>query len=316
MTRRDEVVIVDYEAGNLRSVELAVAHLGAAAVTSADPERVRTAERVIFPGVGGADAAMAVLRNRGLDAALREVHRAGRPMLGICVGCQVIFDSSEEGPTDCLGLVPGRVVRIQAAAGRKVPHMGWNVVRRRRRHPLVEGIADEETLRGGSAQQAGCVKERLGMRLRMGDPVAAHHAGRTVGDSEGVEQAAGQMVGLVGHDAPRESARLDGAEQGLHAGKKAGVHRDAGRVEIEEAAADSFRQLRLGRPAEGRAHHRPAAAGDGAAVAFGREWVERVHRDRRVHGRGKVREGVGQSPVEIEEHRFDGAPSRGSGRAG
>ena len=142
MTRRDQVVIVDYEAGNLRSVELAVAHLGAAAVTSADPERVRTAERVIFPGVGGADAAMAVLRKRGLDAALREVRQAGRPMLGICVGCQVIFDSSEEGPTDCLGLVPGRVVRIQPAAGRKVPHMGWNVVRQRRRHPLVEGIAD------------------------------------------------------------------------------------------------------------------------------------------------------------------------------
>ena len=142
MKRRDEVVIVDYEAGNLRSVELAVAHLGAAPVTSADPERVRTAERVIFPGVGGADAAMAVLRSRGLDAALREVHRAGRPMLGICVGCQVIFDSSEEGPTDCLGMLPGRVVRIQPAAGRKVPHMGWNVVRRRRPHPIAEGIAD------------------------------------------------------------------------------------------------------------------------------------------------------------------------------
>jgi glutamine amidotransferase len=142
MTRRDDVVIVDYEAGNLRSVELAVAHLGAAAVTSADPERVRAAERVIFPGVGGADAAMAVLRNRGLDAALREVHRAGRPMLGICVGCQVIFDSSEEGPADCLGLVAGRVTRIQPAAGRKVPHMGWNVVRQRRRHPIVAGIAD------------------------------------------------------------------------------------------------------------------------------------------------------------------------------
>ena len=142
MTRRDEVVIVDYEAGNLRSVELAVAHLGAAAVTSADPERVRTAERVIFPGVGGADAAMAVLRSRGLDAALREVQRAGRPMLGICVGCQVIFDSSEEGPTDCLGMVPGRVVRIQPTAARKVPHMGWNVVRRRRPHPITEGIGD------------------------------------------------------------------------------------------------------------------------------------------------------------------------------
>lgn len=138
----DEVVIVDYEAGNLRSVELAVAHLGAAPVASADPERVRRARRVIFPGVGGADAAMAVLRRRGLDAALREVHRAGRPMLGICVGCQVIFDSSEEGPTDCLGLVAGRVTRIRPAAGRKVPHMGWNVVRRRQSHPVVAGIAD------------------------------------------------------------------------------------------------------------------------------------------------------------------------------
>lgn len=142
MAPADELVIVDYEAGNLRSVELAVAHLGGAAVTSADPERVRRARRVIFPGVGGADAAMAVLRRRGLDAALREVHAAGRPLLGICVGCQVIFDSSEEGPADCLGLVAGRVTRMQPAAGRKVPHMGWNVVRRQRPHPLVAGIAD------------------------------------------------------------------------------------------------------------------------------------------------------------------------------
>jgi glutamine amidotransferase len=142
MARRDEVVIVDYEAGNLRSVELAVAHLGAGAVTSADPERVRVAQRVIFPGVGGADAAMAVLRSRGLDEALREVYRAGRPMLGICVGCQVIFDSSEEGPTDCLGLVAGQVTRLQPAPRRKVPHMGWNVVRQRQQHPIVAGIAD------------------------------------------------------------------------------------------------------------------------------------------------------------------------------
>ena len=142
MAPRDEVVIVDYEAGNLRSVQLAAAHLGAAAVASSDPERVRRAPRVIFPGVGGADAAMAALRRRGLDAALREVHAAGRPMLGICVGCQVIFDSSEEGPTDCLGLVQGRVTRLRPAADRKVPHVGWNVVRQRRAHPLTAGIAD------------------------------------------------------------------------------------------------------------------------------------------------------------------------------
>ena len=142
MPSSDELVIVDYEAGNLRSVELAVAHLGAGAVTSGDPERVRRARRVIFPGVGGADAAMEVLRRRGLDDALCEVHRAGRPMLGICVGCQVLFDISEEGPTDCLGLVPGRVARLHPAPGRKVPHMGWNVVRQRRAHPVVAGIAD------------------------------------------------------------------------------------------------------------------------------------------------------------------------------
>ncbi len=142
MSSREPVLIVDYEAGNLRSVETAVAHLGAGAVTSGDPDRVRRAGRVIFPGVGGADAAMAVLRSRGLDAALREVYRAGRPMLGICIGCQVVFDWSEEGPTDCLGLVAGRVTRLQPTAERKVPHMGWNVVRLRRRHPVVAGVAD------------------------------------------------------------------------------------------------------------------------------------------------------------------------------
>jgi glutamine amidotransferase len=142
MAGSDELVIVDYEAGNLRSVELAVAHVGAGAVTSGDPDRVRRARRVIFPGVGGADAAMAVLRTRGLVDALREVHGAGRPMLGICVGCQVVFDSSEEGPTDCLGLIPGSVTRLLPAPGRKVPHMGWNVVRQRRDHPVLAGIDD------------------------------------------------------------------------------------------------------------------------------------------------------------------------------
>jgi glutamine amidotransferase len=136
----EKLVVVDYEAGNLRSVESAVAHLGRDFVTSADPDLVRVADRVIFPGVGESASAMAVLRRTGLDDALREVLQVGQPMLGICIGCQVIFDHSEERDARCLGLLGGEVVAFEPDPERKVPHMGWNTVRVDRQHPVVAGI--------------------------------------------------------------------------------------------------------------------------------------------------------------------------------
>ncbi len=139
----ERLVIVDYEAGNLHSVERAVAHLGAAFATSSQAEEVAAADRIIFPGVGESASAMAVLRRTGMDQAMHEVRNAGRPMLGICVGCQVVFERSEERDAECLGLLPGSVLAFRPDRQHKVPHMGWNEVHFERPHPLVAGIPDD-----------------------------------------------------------------------------------------------------------------------------------------------------------------------------
>jgi len=138
------IAIVDYRGGNLTSVLRAVRHLGYEAEITDDPEKVRAAGRVIFPGVGAAGETMSNLRKLGLDRVLREeVFLAGKPLLGICIGVQVIFERSEENDAECLGLLPGRVRRFPARAGLKVPQIGWNSVRRLKPHPLLEGVPDE-----------------------------------------------------------------------------------------------------------------------------------------------------------------------------
>jgi imidazole glycerol-phosphate synthase subunit HisH len=124
------IAIVDYRAGNLRSVERALTHLGAGVEVTGDPERIRTADRVVFPGVGAAGSCMANLRERGLDRALGDYAASGRPLLCICIGMQLLFERSEEdGGVGCLGLLPGEVVRFRPPrSDLKVPHMGWNQV--------------------------------------------------------------------------------------------------------------------------------------------------------------------------------------------
>jgi glutamine amidotransferase len=137
-----ELIVVDYQAGNLRSVETALLHLGARFRISSRPEEIAAAERVIVPGVGEARDAMEHLSASGLDQAIDGVRRSGRPLLGICLGCQIIFERSEERSVRCLGFLPGMVRRFIPAPGRKVPHMGWNRVYQCRRHPLFNGIRD------------------------------------------------------------------------------------------------------------------------------------------------------------------------------
>ena len=137
-----DLIVVDYRAGNLRSVETALLHLEARFRISSSPEEVAAAQRLIVPGVGEARAAMEQLSATGLDQAIDGFWRAGRPLLGICLGCQIIFDRSEERSTPCLGLLAGTVERFRPGPGRKVPHMGWNRVFHRRPHPLFSGIAD------------------------------------------------------------------------------------------------------------------------------------------------------------------------------
>jgi glutamine amidotransferase len=135
------ITIVDYDAGNPTSVKRALAAVGVESVITPDPEVVRRAERIIFPGVGHATSTMAVLVERGLDQALRDAFAAGTPILGVCVGAQLLLTHSEEGDTPCLDLVPGRVRRFPPLSTElKVPHMGWNQLRVVREHPVLSGI--------------------------------------------------------------------------------------------------------------------------------------------------------------------------------
>ena len=120
--------IIDYKAGNLTSVKLAFAALGAEAVVTSNPKVIAAADRVVFPGVGAAKSAMENLRALGLVEAVKEV-AATKPFLGICLGMQILFDHSEEdGGVDCLGIISGHVRRFPTVPGFKVPEIGWNGV--------------------------------------------------------------------------------------------------------------------------------------------------------------------------------------------
>jgi glutamine amidotransferase len=138
------ITIVDYSAGNPTSVKRALASVGVSSVVSPQADEVRSAERIIFPGVGHARATMAVLIERGLDRALADAFALGTPILGVCVGAQLSLTHSEEGDTPCLGLVPGTVRRFpELPRELKVPHMGWNRISVKRPHPLFDGVPSD-----------------------------------------------------------------------------------------------------------------------------------------------------------------------------
>jgi len=132
------VAIVDNGGGNVASVRYALDRLGVGSVLTQDPERVRSAGRVILPGVGAAREAMRRLAASGLD---RLIPTLTQPVLGICLGMQLLYAASEEGGTDCLGVIPGRARRFPDAPGRAVPHMGWNQLTPLKPSPLLAGIA-------------------------------------------------------------------------------------------------------------------------------------------------------------------------------
>lgn len=136
----ETIAVLDYGAGNLSSVQNVLRHFGADFIVTSRPDEVERSSALIFPGDGEAAASMGELRRTGLDEALRSFLASGRKMLGICIGCQVIFSHSEERDTRCLDLVPGDVRRFPRRAGLKVPHMGWNAVSFRLRHPVFEGL--------------------------------------------------------------------------------------------------------------------------------------------------------------------------------
>ncbi|MDH5821537.1 imidazole glycerol phosphate synthase subunit HisH [Luteimonas sp. RD2P54] len=132
------VVLVDAGGANLGSVRYALRRLGVEAEVSRDAAAIRAADRVILPGVSTAATVMRRLAELGLVEVLRSLQA---PLLGVCVGMQLLFEHSEEDDTPCLGLLPGRVARLRQAPGLRIPHMGWNRLQPLRRDPLTEGIA-------------------------------------------------------------------------------------------------------------------------------------------------------------------------------
>lgn len=136
------IAIIDYKAGNLTSVQLALEHIGAECEITSDPARILAAGRVIFPGVGAAAEAMKNLREMGLLEPLKQSVASGKPFLGICLGTQVIFGFSEEdGGTECVGIIPGEVKRFAPSDPMcKIPQIGWNAVEFARPHPLLDSI--------------------------------------------------------------------------------------------------------------------------------------------------------------------------------
>src|SRR6266566_4991089 len=133
------IAIIDYGAGNIRSIEKALEYVGGVVQVTDDPAVVNNAQAVVLPGVGSGGAAMARMTQRGLDDAILQATEQGKPFLGICLGMQLLVDHHAEGEVDGLGLFPGEVRRI--AHGPKIPHMGWNQAT-----PLHSGLAIVENI--------------------------------------------------------------------------------------------------------------------------------------------------------------------------
>jgi glutamine amidotransferase len=135
-----EVVIVASGGANIASLQFALERLHVTSAVSADPERIRAASHVILPGVGAAADAMARLQRAGLSTLLPTLRQ---PVLGICLGMQLLFEASDEGHTQCLGIIPGRVTRFTDSIDMPVPHMGWNTVEATRESPLLAGLGSD-----------------------------------------------------------------------------------------------------------------------------------------------------------------------------
>jgi len=134
-----QVTIIDSGGANIASLQFALQRLGAKSELTANPERIRNAERIILPGVGAAEDAMQKLQQAELASLIPQLTQ---PLLGICLGMQLLFESSEEGGADCLGIIAGQAKLFAAAEDRPVPHMGWNQISKLQDTALLDGIAD------------------------------------------------------------------------------------------------------------------------------------------------------------------------------
>ena len=133
-----DIAIVDYQAGNLRSVQKAFEKVGGRALITSEAADIRGADALVFPGQGACDSSMRQLKARGLVEPIKEFVASGRPFLGVCLGLQLLLEESDEGVEPCLGVLAGRVRKLPAGA--KVPHMGWNQVTFHLEHPVLKGV--------------------------------------------------------------------------------------------------------------------------------------------------------------------------------
>jgi imidazole glycerol-phosphate synthase subunit HisH len=164
-----DVVIIASGGANIASLQFALERFGAQSRVSSDPEQIRSASHVILPGVGAAGNAMSRLRGKNLDSVIPTLQQ---PVLGICLGMQLLFDASEESQAGCLGIIPGHASRFAAANGRPVPHMGWNTLKIERPSELLDGVVEGDyayfvhsyALSTGATTIASC---------RYGDPFSA-----------------------------------------------------------------------------------------------------------------------------------------------
>ncbi|HAO19628.1 MAG: imidazole glycerol phosphate synthase subunit HisH [Desulfobacteraceae bacterium IS3] len=144
------IAIIDYKAGNLTSVARAVSHIGVECVVTGDAETILNAERIIFPGVGAAGSAMESLKSLGLDKVIASAFAEGKPILGICLGTQIIMAYSEENDTPCLGIIAGKTRAFSKqmpdddARFLKIPQMGWNRICVKAGHPVLSGLNPED----------------------------------------------------------------------------------------------------------------------------------------------------------------------------
>ncbi len=144
------IAIIDYDAGNLTSVARAINHLGFKCLITNDTKEIKNANRIIFPGVGAAGSAMESIKRLDLDKAIKDALLSGKPILGICLGTQIIMDYSEENDTKCIGIIGGKVLSFRFDNKReniswlKIPHMGWNSVMLQIKHFVLSGLKDND----------------------------------------------------------------------------------------------------------------------------------------------------------------------------
>lgn len=139
------IAVVDYDAGNIKSVEKALQYIGVEPVITRDVELIKKADKVIVPGVGAFEDAMKKMEDFGLVEILRQVAQKGTPILGICLGLQLFFERSDESENDIsgLGLLPGEIVKFPETSGYKIPHMGWNSIKINPKSRLFKGIPED-----------------------------------------------------------------------------------------------------------------------------------------------------------------------------